>query len=270
MLGLERGMLGFTPFTHAEPFKEIIERADRITYEGVEEVNGVPCHRIAVTMTFNHPALGKRTSASRWFIGVKDYLPRRLETEKSRMTAQIVEVNNPIDEAQFFLNVPEGYGEKLVTGKEPVTKGLLDIGSDAPGWKLPDKDGGEHSLSDYRGKIVVLDFWGTWCVPCRKSMPQIQALHEKFKDRGVVVTGIDLGEEDGGGDPVAFMKRFKFTYGLLLKGDATAQLYRASVLPTVYVIGPSGKILHAEFGYRENLGAELSAVIEQQLKAVGR
>ncbi|HVG30436.1 MAG TPA: redoxin domain-containing protein [Pyrinomonadaceae bacterium] len=268
MLGPEKGLLGFPAFTHAEPFKDIIERAERFAYEGVVEVGGVPCHVVAVTTTYDHPGIPKTSFTSRWFIGVKDNLPRRLEAGGSRLSARVLEVNQPADETQFVLNVPQGYGEKLVTGNEPLGKGLLAVGALAPVWALPDARGRTHALSDYRGKIVVMDFWGTWCVPCRKSMPHIQALHEAFKDKGVVVFGVAVG--DGEGDPVGYMKRYRYTYGLLLKGDAVAKLYAAVVMPTLYVIGPDGKVLHAEFGYRENVRAELGELIEKELKAGGR
>lgn len=266
MLGLTRGLLVTPQFTQDEPFKRMIAESDRLAHEGIVEVGGVACHVVAVTMTNEHPAFGKQTRTSRWYIGIKDMLPRRFESGASRRTSRILAINQPSAETDFFLNVPAGYGEKLVTGKQAETKGLLAVGTVAPEWTLTDPQGRMHSLSDYRGKIVVLDFWATWCVPCRRSMPELQAIHEKFKHRGVVVLGLDVGAGAGdSGDPVAFMKSLKVNYGLLLKADATGKSYMAAVLPTLYLIGADGKILHAEFGYRNNTGAELTRLIEKHL-----
>src|SRR5258708_34172469 len=64
---------------------------------------------------------------------------------------------------------------------------LLAVGATAPDWELSDADGKLQTLAQYRGKVVVLDFWATWCGPCTKVMPQIQKLHEKNKDKGVAV-----------------------------------------------------------------------------------
>ncbi|MFT3880621.1 MAG: TlpA disulfide reductase family protein [Gemmatales bacterium] len=132
-------------------------------------------------------------------------------------------------------------------------------------WTLADSNGKKFTLKDFRGQLVVLDFWGTWCLPCRKGMPAIQALHDKFKARGVAVFGIAVADQEG--DPVGYMKRMSFTYGLLLKGDSVAADYKASMMPTLYVIGVDGKILHAESGYREKAKEELNELIERSLNA---
>lgn len=271
MLGLTRGLLVTPQFTQDEPFKRMIAESDRLAHEGIVDVGGVSCHVVAVTMTNEHPAFGKQTRTSRWYIGVKDLLPRKFESGMSRRTSRILAINKPSAEADYFLSVPAGFGEKLVTGKQAETKGLLAVGTSAPEWTLTDPQGRVHSLDDYRGKIVVLDFWATWCVPCRRSMPELQAIHEKFKDRGVVVLGLDVGAGEGdSGDPVAFMKSLKLTYGLLLKANETGKSYLAAVLPTLYVVGADGKILHAEFGYRTNTRAELTELIEKQLNTRSR
>lgn len=264
MIGFDKGALGFPPLSDNDPFKALIDRADKIDYEGVVEINGIPCQAVSITFTFERPGFPKTTITSHWYFGTKDYLPRRLETPQNRLTMRTFEVNKAIDETRFFVNAPDGYGEKLVTGKEAHTSGLLAVGTLAPDWSLPDAQGRMVSLKDYRGQIVVMDFWGTWCMPCRKSMPQVQAIYDAFKDRGVVVIGVAVADEEG--DPAAYMKHYQYSYGLLMKGDSVAKLYAALVLPTLYVIGPDGKILHAEFGHRESMETELRALIENTLK----
>jgi peroxiredoxin len=95
-------------------------------------------------------------------------------------------------------------------------------------------------------------------------MPAIQSLHRKFKDRGVVIYGVAVADNEG--QPAAYMKRQGYTYGLLLKGDPVATSYKAAMLPTLYVIGKDGRIVHAESGYRENAQADLTSILERCLK----
>src|SRR6185295_17908443 len=134
-------------------------------------------------------------------------------------------------------------------------QGLLAVGTAAPAFSLKSPDGREVTLESLRGRIVILDFWGTWCVPCRNTMPVLERLHRKFQDRGVTILGVAVADKES--DPTAFMKRFGYTYPLLLSGDPVAESYRAVMLPTLYLIGKDGRILHAESGAREGAEAQL-------------
>ena len=263
------GTLGVPQFTEEQPFKSVVERSERVEHEGTRNVHGVECHVVAVTSTVEHPAFGKRSFVTRWFIGVADRLPRGRESGGTRNTVRLVRVNGPLAESAFVFRPQRGFGERLVSGVEPKRKGLLPAGTLAPDWRLPDAQGREHSLSDYKGKLVLLDFWGTWCVPCRVTMPGIQSIHERFKDRGVAVLGVAIGGDEAG-DPAAYMRAHRFTYGLLLKGDEVAALYNVGVLPGLYLIGDDGRIIHAEYGYREAAKDELTRMIDGYLKARGR
>lgn len=268
----EVGLTGLGAFTADQPFRDILARADRVEHEGMRTVHGVSCHVVAVTSTIEHPAFGKRTSVTKWFIGAQDKLPRGAELGSVRKTARIVQLNRAFPESAFVLQPRKGYGERLITGVEPRRKGLLPVGSGAPDWKLNDPEERAHSLSDYRWRLVLLDFWGTWCVPCRKTMPDIQSLHEKFRHRGVVVLGITLVGDAGAdaGDPVAFMKAYNLTYKILPKGDEMSELYNVTTLPTLYLIGDEGKIIHAEYGLREGAKEDLERIIAGYLRRQGR
>jgi len=138
---------------------------------------------------------------------------------------------------------------------------LLEIGETAPNWKLRDPEGKTHSLSEYRGRIVVMDFWATWCGPCSAVMPRMQKLHEKFADRGVVVFGVNSWEKS---DPVALMKKKLYSYELLLKGEEIAELYKVTILPVIYIIGFDGKVIYCHEGMDDK---NMSSVIEKYLKA---
>lgn len=259
-------LAGMTQFTDEKPFIDQLEKSDNIEYSGTTEIKGVECHIISITSTIEHPAFGKKTINRLWFIGVNDKLPYGTEFKGSRDTVRNIEINTAFNDSDFVLKTPSGYGERLVTGTEPKRKGLLTIGSDAPNWTLTDPQNVAHSLIDYRGKLVVLDFWGTWCGPCMATMPVIQSIHEKFKDKRVVVLGISVADSEG--DPALFMKNKGFTYGLLTKGDAVATDYKAEILPTLYLINGKGKIIYAEYGFRKDAKEELIQFIERYLKSV--
>lgn len=151
-------------------------------------------------------------------------------------------------------------------GKKPEERkdaGLLAVGAQAPEWTLKDAAGKEHKLSEFKGKVVVMDFWATWCGPCKKAMPSIQKTHEKFKDKGVVVIGVSTWEKDG--DPVTYMKEKGFNYSLYLKGDEVAKQYGVTGIPAFFVIGGDGKIVFAEQGFDPSDEKKLEKVIEQHL-----
>ena len=141
--------------------------------------------------------------------------------------------------------------------------GLLAVGDPAPDWTLRDAEGRAHSLSEYRGRVVVLDFWATWCALCSKVMPRMEKLHRKYRAQGVIVFGVSSFET---GDPTAVMKKKKYTYGLLLKGEEIAPAYGVETLPVVCVIGPDGLVVYSHAGPDHK---DLDAVIEKQLKGQG-
>lgn len=256
-------MVGMPPYTQEKPFQLFLDTGEKFTYKGIQNINGEECDVISITRTIDHPALGKQTLISDWFLSRRDHLPRGNELGSVRKIIKILKINDEKIPINFFIPIKNNYSEKLITGKESRGKGLLTVGTTAPDWKLLDPQGKPHSISDYRGKIMVLDFWGTWCVPCWKTMPVIQSLHEKYKDRGVVFFGISIADQEG--DPVGFMKRKGYTYNLLLNGDEISELYKAVQLPTLYVIDAAGRIIHAEYGFRENAKEELTAIIERAL-----
>jgi peroxiredoxin len=239
------GVNGISQFTVSQPWAA--QPGETYTYEGTRNVQGIDCFVISREFVVNHPALGKVTIKSRWFIGRKDLLPRGSQVGSITSMVKILNINKPLTPDDYFVPVKEGFSERLVTGREPLTTGLLAEGDMAPEWTLLDALGKPHSLKDYRGKLVILDFWGIWCVPCRKTMPDLQALHQKYQNKGVSVIGVSVEDES---DTAAFMKRLGYTYQLLVKGEQITEMYEVVTFPTIYVIGPDGKIIHAEFGFR--------------------
>ena len=115
---------------------------------------------------------------------------------------------------------------------------------------LPTLEGKTVRLADFRGKVVFLNFWATWCPACREEMPSMERLHREFKDRGLVVLAVDLEES---GDAVAkFMKEFGLTFPALLDRDGRVRdSYAVRFIPTTYLVGKDGELLGRVIGPKD-------------------
>jgi len=242
------------------------EAADEAT------VAGIPCRVIEVWDADNQTPRPDR----RLFIGAEDWFPRRVEILSEAGEAEgasVFEVSgvrrnvevsprlfeaSPGGDAHAAKPEPQA-GRAAAPAPRGAAKGLLAVGAEAPGWTLPSADGDARRLADYRGKVVVLDFWATWCAPCRLAMPALQELHEQWSDEGVVVLGVATDET---GDPAAYMRKMDYDYPVLLEGERIKDAYRVQALPTLYVIGPDGTVLHAERGFHKGFERRLAAIFE--------
>src|SRR5258708_12245204 len=118
------------------------------------------------------------------------------------------------------------------------------IGKPAPDFTLTGTDGKTHRLKDYQGQLVVLNFWATWCAPCRLETPLLQKTYAGLQNAGLVIIAVDQPEEDGAVN--SFVKEFNLTYPILLDSDlAATQAYGVIGLPTTFFVDPKG-IMHAK------------------------
>ena len=122
---------------------------------------------------------------------------------------------------------------------------LLKAGSVAPEFRLKGPDGKELALSDFRGKYVVLDFWASWCGDCRRDIPNIKALYEKYSPKGVEFVGVSF--DDNAERWQNAIKEFGLKYHQVseLKKWKTTDIYAAygiNWIPTIYIISPDGKV----------------------------
>jgi thiol-disulfide isomerase/thioredoxin len=132
----------------------------------------------------------------------------------------------------------------------------------APGWKLTDLNGRSVSFSDFRGKVVILDFWATWCAPCRVEIPQFVALQKQYGAKGLTVIGVSLDEQ--GLDVVKkFVKRLAVNYPIVIGNEKVAEAYGGiDAIPTTFVIDRQGRIMSRHMGYDDK------AVFEKEIQSL--
>jgi len=138
----------------------------------------------------------------------------------------------------------------------------------APDFSLPDTDGKPHKLSDYRGKVVLLNFWATWCPPCRHEMPSMQVLSQELKDKPFQVLACDQQED---GDTV-----FSFTgllnpeptFPILMDSKSSvSKEYGVPGLPTSFLIDKKGNVAYRAVGGRDFEHPAMRALIESLMAA---
>ncbi len=132
--------------------------------------------------------------------------------------------------------------------------GETKSGDSAPGFSLQDITGEKVSLEQYRGQIVLLDFWATWCPPCRKSIPELVTLQSKYEEQGLVVLGISMDDPNRvtDNDLASFKKHYKINYRILRASAEVLKDYfgkeRISI-PTMFFINPEGEIVDKHVGF---------------------
>jgi thiol-disulfide isomerase/thioredoxin len=135
-----------------------------------------------------------------------------------------------------------GLNYKVVPNLEPTKDS-----SPTPDFSLPDPSGKKGALKDFRGKLVLLNFWATWCLPCREEMPAMERLYQQYKNKGFTILAVDV--KDSRKDALAFLKELKITYPVMLDPDGeVGLLYGAWGLPATYLIGPKGEGLARMWG----------------------
>ncbi len=210
-----------------------------------------------------------------------DGLPRRTVEEsehKGVRTVTDTAANNlrtdfPAAPADFAFTPPPGAKtreEDAASRPKP-----LAVGTEAPDFAVTGRDGKPVRLSDLRGKVVVLDFWATWCGPCLASFPQTLALAERHADKGVVVIALDPSDERPAFDAwvaknPAYARRFVFAFEPSEGARPAARGYHVRGLPTRYVIGRDGRVVASEVGFDPKSKSLEAAVLRAAAVAAPR
>ena len=131
----------------------------------------------------------------------------------------------------------------------------------APDFSLPQLNGERLILSDYRGKVVLLDFWATWCDPCREEVPHFVELQNKYRDQGFQMIGVSM---DDSPEPVRdFYQQFKMNYPVVMGNARTGELYGGVLgLPIAFLVGRDGRI------YSKHTGPIDTSSLDQEIAAL--
>ncbi|AZV44182.1 MULTISPECIES: thiol-disulfide oxidoreductase ResA [Peribacillus] len=130
----------------------------------------------------------------------------------------------------------------LYTNFTKDTANQIQMGSEAPNFVLTDMDGNEHKLSDYRGQGVLLNFWGTWCKPCEYEMPYMENQYHAYKDQGVQILAVNVGESNYAVNN--FVSRHNLSFPVMIdKGQEVQVAYRVDPLPVTFLIDKEGKVI---------------------------
>ncbi len=145
---------------------------------------------------------------------------------------------------------PQGSGprDKAVSNTEIRLSATDNVGRIAPDFELPTLDGGKLKLSGYRGKAVLLNFWATWCGPCRIEMPWFVKLEKQYGDQGFQVIGVAL-DTDSRRSVVKFAKQMGVNYPIAIGSDTVSDLYGGvEALPSSFYIDRNGRIIQQVSG----------------------
>ncbi len=271
--------------TRGTPYE--MELRDRdLQYEGTTMVGDVECDIVSAKM------LNPNNWTYRWYIGRDDRLPHRYDKVLGAMGAMNIELKNvradrgALAGETWEIDVPAAYERKIAERKTraPVANGgTIGNGEGArpaaarvqlsPPWALKDGAGEQVTTESLRGKVAVLYFWGTWCIPCRRAAPDNISLFEDYSARDdFVMLGMAVRERDAEA-PVSFAKDKGYDWRQLVEADQVAELYGVSFYPTWIVLGKGGEILHhsgiPEGGDFTPVFAELRAAIDGALEPQG-
>ena len=250
-------------------------------FNGIDTVNGDPCYHIQVNEILDNDStkdIRLLKMEYHYWVRTTDSIPMQLTNDYKQLMANDTLVfhekctlekftKEPPDESQFSLaSIPSFY--TLKNHAESKRRALLLADTLAPAWTLPSIQGTPVSLASLKGKVVLIDFFYRTCYPCMLAVPKLEALNKKYKDKGLVVIGIDPFDKKDS-DIGGFLVRKGITYTVLLDDINVAgnsvKNYHIGGFPTMYLIDRNGKIVSSEVGYGPNLETSLDAAIRPLL-----
>lgn len=162
-----------------------------------------------------------------------------------------------------------GYSESPIVEVEsaqPVAYSRPAINTPAPAFRLMDLEGTAHSLAAYQGKVVLLNFWATWCGPCKVEMPAMEALYQAFRSQGMEILAVSV-DQQGAAVTRPFKESMGLSFPILHDSDYQVGLtYGARTLPMTYVIDRKGIIRQRVFGARDWNSQEARKLMSELLE----
>jgi peroxiredoxin len=140
------------------------------------------------------------------------------------------------------------------------------VGEEAPSFSLPSLSGEQVSLDAFKGKVLLLNFWASWCTPCQEELPEFQKFHQKYHDRGFTVVGINIDKKQA--NAAKYIERFGLSFPVGLDPDSeTIQNYRGRSMPISYLVDQHGVIRQVFFGFNRRHLAGMEEAIKETLDA---
>lgn len=149
-----------------------------------------------------------------------------------------------------------GTGEKASSA---ASQGVV-----APDFTLKDINGGAVRLSDFKGKVVLLEFWATWCPPCRATVPELVALQKEYGNRDFTVLGVSVDDQAPGlkTELLNFSRKFHINYPVLMGNDSVERKYGIWSIPRSFLIDKDGMIRDSYSGYIDQYESKVSAEVQ--------
>ena len=153
---------------------------------------------------------------------------------------------------------------EVEVGVGPAGAKTVPTGEPAPSFSLEDLDGDQISLADQRGKVVLVDFWATWCGPCLQELPHIQQLHEEYRERGLVVLAISTDSQKE--KVLPFVDKEGYTFPVLYADSQVQAAYGVRGIPAVYLIDRQGMMRFQTVGFGPGGEEKLIEEVEKLLQ----
>lgn len=145
----------------------------------------------------------------------------------------------------------------------------VSVGSTAPDFHLPLLNGGEMGLSELRGRVVLINFWATWCTPCRVEMPAMEMLYQDFRNKGLEILAVSI-DIAGESEIHPFVQELNLTFPVLLDSEfLVEEAYEVRVVPTSFLIDRKGMVVDRFLGAKDWYDAESRFLVRQLLEAEG-
>src|SRR6202046_2471883 len=153
----------------------------------------------------------------------------------------------------------------------PAPAGAADSRKIAPGFTLDDSKGASVKLSDYKGRVVLLDFWATWCYGCGLEIPWFIEYQKKYKGSGLAVVGVSM-DDDGWSVVKPFIEAKEINYAVVLGNKDMAKLYKVESMPVTFLLDREGKIAESYFGRADRAGCEakIQSLLKDDAKPVSK
>jgi cytochrome c biogenesis protein CcmG/thiol:disulfide interchange protein DsbE len=265
-----------------DPYGQLTETATELRYVGEETVNERTVHHICVTSEQMDVHLWMHAGEEPWLLRVKPDLEKFFTQMAAEAGEELTEKapalsfeywdwskESPAEDA-FAFTAPAG-AEKTDTFFQEMQAPAQDaalalVGRTAPTFELQLLNGGTFNPADSLGKdILILDFWATWCAPCRKALPVLAKVAEAYKDKGVLFCAVDVAEPEDRVRP--FVEKLGYTFNIALDREAkVADMFRVNGIPQTVIVDKNGVIQAVHIGLLPDLEQRLTTELDTLLR----